>query len=95
MTVFGRGSARRKAATYAQTQNKRRQISMPWVEIRKMIPVLERVKKFHALNRAATVIGFQNTTGILFKKRPWSKWWISISVNFIFILQFDNNGIIL
>jgi hypothetical protein len=30
---------------------------MPWVEFEPMIPVFERVKTFHALDRAATVIG--------------------------------------
>jgi hypothetical protein len=80
------GSARRKAATYAQTQNKDTQITMPWVWSEQTILVLEREKKFHGLYRAATEIGFQNTTGILFQNSPLSKWWISISVSFIFIL---------
>jgi hypothetical protein len=40
-----------------QTQNKRTQISMPWVEFEPTIPALKRVKTFHALDRAATVIG--------------------------------------
>jgi hypothetical protein len=42
----------------AQTQNKRTQISMPGVEFEPTIPVLEREKTVHALNRAATVIGW-------------------------------------
>jgi hypothetical protein len=45
-----------------QTQNKRRQISMPWVGFKPMIPVLKRPKTFHALDRAATVIGLYQTS---------------------------------
>jgi hypothetical protein len=41
----------------AQTQNKRTQISVPWVGLEPTIPVFERGKTFHALDRAATVIG--------------------------------------
>jgi hypothetical protein len=48
------GSARRKAATY--TQNKRTQTSMPRVGLEPTIPVLERVKTVHALDRATTLI---------------------------------------
>jgi hypothetical protein len=40
-----------------QTQNKLRQTSMPWVGFEPTIPVFERAAAFHALNRAATVIG--------------------------------------
>jgi hypothetical protein len=38
------GSARRKAATYTQTQNKRTQTSMPRVGFEPMIPAFERAK---------------------------------------------------
>jgi hypothetical protein len=48
------GSARRKAATY--TQNKRTQTPMPLVGFEPTIPVFERAKTVHALERAATVI---------------------------------------
>jgi hypothetical protein len=41
----------------AQTQNKRTQTSMPQVGFKPMIPVSERVKTVHALDRTATVIG--------------------------------------
>jgi hypothetical protein len=41
----------------AQTQNKRTQTSMPQVRFEPMIPVFERIKAVHALDRAATVIG--------------------------------------
>jgi hypothetical protein len=41
-----------------RTQNKRTQTSMPWVEFEPTIPMLERAKTVHALNRAATVIGW-------------------------------------
>jgi hypothetical protein len=50
------GSARRKAAIY--TQNKRTYTAMPLVEFEPTNPVFERVKTVHALDRAATVIGF-------------------------------------
>jgi hypothetical protein len=40
-----------------QTQNKRTQTSMPRVEFEPTIPVFERAKTVHALDRAATVIG--------------------------------------
>jgi hypothetical protein len=40
-----------------QKQNKRRQISMPWVGFEPTIPVFQRSKAFHALDGAATVIG--------------------------------------
>jgi hypothetical protein len=41
----------------AQTQNKRTQTSMPRVGFEPATPVFERAKTFHALDRAATVIG--------------------------------------
>jgi hypothetical protein len=52
-------SARRKAATYTgqYKQNKRRQTSMSLVGFEPTIPVFERAKTFHALDRAATVTG--------------------------------------
>jgi hypothetical protein len=40
-----------------QTQNKCRQIFMPWVGLEPTIPELERAKTVHALDGAATVIG--------------------------------------
>jgi hypothetical protein len=42
----------------AQTQNNRTQTSMPQVGFEPTIPAFERVKTVHALDRAATVIGF-------------------------------------
>jgi hypothetical protein len=42
-----------------QTQNKRRQISMPSMRFEPTIPAFEREKTFHALDRANTVIGCQ------------------------------------
>jgi hypothetical protein len=39
-----------------QTQNKRRQITMPLVGFEPTIPAFVRPKTFHALDRAATVI---------------------------------------
>jgi hypothetical protein len=41
----------------AQTQNKRTQTTMPSVRFEPTIPVFERAKTVHALDRAATVIG--------------------------------------
>jgi hypothetical protein len=40
-----------------QTQNKHEHTSMSRVEIEPTIPAFERVKTFHALDRAATLIG--------------------------------------
>jgi hypothetical protein len=50
-------SARRKVATYTQTQNKRTQTSMPRVRFEPTIPVFECAETVHALDRAATVDG--------------------------------------
>jgi hypothetical protein len=58
------GSTRRKAATYTQsntTQNKCTQTSMPRVRFETTIPVFERAKTVHALDRAATVISLAPT----------------------------------
>jgi hypothetical protein len=57
--LLGWGSSRRKAAAHrtAQTQNKRTQTSMLQVEFEITIPVFERAKTVHALDRAAIVIG--------------------------------------
>jgi hypothetical protein len=41
----------------AQTQNKRRQTSMPQVGLELTIPLFEQAKTVHALDRAAAVIG--------------------------------------
>jgi hypothetical protein len=43
-----------------QTQNKRTQTSMPRVRFEPTIPVFERAKTVHPLDRAATVIGSNN-----------------------------------
>jgi hypothetical protein len=43
-----------------QTENKRTQTSMPRVEFETMIPEFELAKTAHALDRAATVISFNN-----------------------------------
>jgi hypothetical protein len=44
-----------------QTQNKRRETSMPWVGFERTTPVFERVNTVRALDRAATVIGYGST----------------------------------
>jgi hypothetical protein len=54
------GSARCKSRYLhrtTQTQNKRRQTSMPHVEFEPTTPVFERAKTVHALNCTATEIG--------------------------------------
>jgi hypothetical protein len=43
--------------TTTQTQNKRTHASMPQVTFEPTIPVFERTKTVHALDRTATVIG--------------------------------------
>jgi hypothetical protein len=43
-----------------QTHNKRTQTSMPWVGLEPTIPVSERAKRVHTLDRAAAVIGSLN-----------------------------------
>jgi hypothetical protein len=45
-----------------QTKNKRRQTSIPCVGFEPTIPVFERSRTFHALDRAATVIGILKNT---------------------------------
>jgi hypothetical protein len=49
-----------------QTQNKQAQTSMPQVGLEPTIPVLEKAKTVHALGRAATVIGSQHFTAVIF-----------------------------
>jgi hypothetical protein len=50
------GSALIKATAYTQN-NKRTQTPMPWVGFEPTIPVFERAKTVHALDRTATLIG--------------------------------------
>jgi hypothetical protein len=52
------GSARHKTATY--TQNKHTQTSMLLVGFEPTTQIFERAKTVHALDRAASVIGFRN-----------------------------------
>jgi hypothetical protein len=47
-----------------QTQNKRTQISMPWVGFEPTIPTLERMRTVHASVHAATVIGIYLLAGM-------------------------------
>jgi hypothetical protein len=51
-----------------QTQNERRQTSMPSAGFKPMIPVFKRMKTFHALDRAAIVIG---TVTLTYLKYPY------------------------
>jgi hypothetical protein len=44
-------------ARTTQTQNKRRQISMPWVGFEPTIPAFEQAKTVHTSDSAATVVG--------------------------------------
>jgi hypothetical protein len=48
-----------------QTQNKRRQTSMPRMGFESAIPAFERAKTVHALDRAATVIGIASLGSLL------------------------------
>jgi hypothetical protein len=45
-----------------QTQNKHTPTYMPWIGFEPTIPVLERAKTVHALDRTATMIGCTDTT---------------------------------
>jgi hypothetical protein len=61
--LLGRGISPMKGSYLhrtTQTQNKRRQTSMPWVGFEPTIPVFARVKTFHAWDRAATVTTILN-----------------------------------
>jgi hypothetical protein len=69
---LGGGSARRKALPAhrkTQTQNKRTPTSIPRVGFKPTIPLSERAKTAHALDRVTTVIGVllkcQRTTKVL------------------------------
>jgi hypothetical protein len=53
----GRGISPSQSRYPTQTQNKRKQTSMPWVGFEPRIPVFDRAKAFYVLDRAATVIG--------------------------------------
>jgi hypothetical protein len=57
---MGNQSVARPLSTHrtTQTQTKRKQISMPQVGFEPMIPVFKRAKTVHALDRAATMIGY-------------------------------------
>jgi hypothetical protein len=44
-----------------QTHNKHKQRSIPWVGFEPMIPVFDRAKAIHVLNRAVTVVGAART----------------------------------
>jgi hypothetical protein len=57
---LGRGISPSQGTT--QTQNKRTQISMPQMRFEPTIPLFERAKTVHALDRAATVTGNTNPT---------------------------------
>jgi hypothetical protein len=56
MSILERGIGPSQGRYQIQTQNKRRETSMPLVEFEPTIPVFERAKTVHALDRAATVI---------------------------------------
>jgi hypothetical protein len=55
--LFGWGISPSQGHYLTQTQNKRRQPSMPWVGFELTITAFERAKTFHALDCTATVIG--------------------------------------
>jgi hypothetical protein len=52
-----------------QTQNKRIHTSMPWVGFESTIPVFERAKTFHALDRAATLFVRLDGSNVQKKKK--------------------------
>jgi hypothetical protein len=54
--LFERGISSLQGCYLTQTQNKRKQTSMPWVGFEPTIPVLEVAKTFHAVDRMATVM---------------------------------------
>jgi hypothetical protein len=54
--LLGGGISQSQDRYLTQTQNKHQQIYMPRVGFEPMIPVFERAKIFHALDRAVTVI---------------------------------------
>jgi hypothetical protein len=69
---LGRGispSQGRYLCRTTQTQNKRKHTSVPWVGFEPTIPVFERAKIVHALDRAATVIGYRGSITWIFKRR--------------------------
>jgi hypothetical protein len=55
--LLGRGIMPSQDNYLTQTQNKLRQTFMPRVGFELTIPVFERAKTFHALDRGTTVIG--------------------------------------
>jgi hypothetical protein len=57
---LGRGISLSQGRYLTEKQNKHKQTFMPWVGFEPTIPVLERKKIFHALDRPATVIGSLN-----------------------------------
>jgi hypothetical protein len=65
--LLGRGISPLQDRYLTQTQNKHQQTSKPWMEFEPTIPVFERVKAFHDLDRAAPVLG--TTTTIIVKTK--------------------------
>jgi hypothetical protein len=58
---LGRGISPSQGRYLTQTQNKHNQTSMHWVAFEPTIPVSERAKTFHALDRATSVIDTWNS----------------------------------
>jgi hypothetical protein len=58
--LLGQGISPSQGSYLTQTQNKHKQTSMPGVGFEPTIPVFERTKTFHALDRKAKVIGFKS-----------------------------------
>jgi hypothetical protein len=54
--LIGRGISSSQGRYLTQTQNKRRQTSMPWMVFEPTIPAFERAKTGHALDHAGTLI---------------------------------------
>jgi hypothetical protein len=66
----GQGTRPSQGRCLTQTQIKRRQTSMPWVGFESTIPVFQRTKTFHTLDRTVTVIGSTYCTVFQRQSRP-------------------------
>jgi hypothetical protein len=60
--LLGRGISPSQGRYLTKTQNKRTQTSMPWVGFEPTVPVFERAKTVHALDRSGTVIASSTYT---------------------------------
>jgi hypothetical protein len=79
-----------------QTQNKHIQTSMPLVGFEPTIPAFERAKTVHALDRAATVIGFRLSRETKFSPTP-DNWesivYQGLSTRYAWLWEWGNTAI--